>query len=158
MKLSSNNAGGTPASGRLAVEFCDGWLPGRITFPTYATRVAKIRELEAEGGRSRVLVGAIPITSLGETRDDAIAPLNVDGLLENANEMKFWIKPDSGRFTTLQELDGSLMAGTPDDVVREIQRYQEIGCDLLIIDFRMRFADWLNQIEMFAREVLPRVS
>jgi alkanesulfonate monooxygenase SsuD/methylene tetrahydromethanopterin reductase-like flavin-dependent oxidoreductase (luciferase family) len=46
--------GATPASARLAVEFCDGWLPGRITFPTYEARVAKISELSAEAGRSRV--------------------------------------------------------------------------------------------------------
>jgi alkanesulfonate monooxygenase SsuD/methylene tetrahydromethanopterin reductase-like flavin-dependent oxidoreductase (luciferase family) len=31
--------GATPASTRLAVEFCEGWLPGRINFPTYALRV-----------------------------------------------------------------------------------------------------------------------
>jgi hypothetical protein len=39
-----------------------------------------------------------------------------------------------------------------------VQRYQEIGCDLLVFDFRMRFPDWLEQIETLAREVLPRVS
>jgi alkanesulfonate monooxygenase SsuD/methylene tetrahydromethanopterin reductase-like flavin-dependent oxidoreductase (luciferase family) len=150
--------GGTPASGRLAVEFCDGWLPGRITFPTYETRVAKIRELEAEAGRTPVLVGAIPITSIGATREEAVAPLNLDALLENANEMKFWTKPESGRFSRLEDLDGSLLAGSPDDIVRGIQRYQQIGCDLLIIDFRLRFRDWLSQIDLFAREVLPRVS
>ena len=33
-----------------------------------------------------------------------------------------------------------------------------IGCDLLIFDFRMRFADYLEQIEILAREVLPKVG
>ncbi len=42
--------------------------------------------------------------------------------------------------------------------MRGVQRYQEIGCDLLIFDFRMRFPDWLEQIEILARDVLPRVS
>ena len=42
--------------------------------------------------------------------------------------------------------------------MRGIQRYQEIGCDLLIFDFRMRFPDWLQQIETLAREVLPRAA
>ena len=42
--------------------------------------------------------------------------------------------------------------------MRGVQRYQEIGCDLLIFDFRMRFPDWLQQIETLAREVLPKVS
>ncbi|MDP9483872.1 MAG: LLM class flavin-dependent oxidoreductase [Chloroflexota bacterium] len=150
--------GATPASVRLAVEFCEGWLPGRITFPTYEVRVAKIREMSAEQDRPPVLVGAVPVTSIGDTRDEAIRFMNVPGLLENANHQKFWLKPESGSFTTIDELDGSILAGTPDDIVRGVQRYQEIGCDLLIFDFRMRFPDWLQQIEILAREVLPRVS
>ena len=150
--------GATPASARLAVEFCDGWLPGRITFPTYEVRVAKIREMSAEQGRPPVLVGAVPVTSIGDTRDEAIGFMNVPGLIDNANHQKFWLKPESGSFTTIEELDGSILAGTPDDIVRGVQRYQEIGCDLLIFDFRMRFPDWLQQIEILAREVLPRVS
>lgn len=150
--------GATPASVRLAVEFCEGWLPGRITFPTYEVRVAKIRELGAEQGRPPVLVGAVPVTSIADSRDEAISYMNVPGLIDNANHQKFWIKPEGGQFTTFDELDGSVLTGTPDDIVRGVQRYQEIGCDLLIVDFRMRFPDWLEQIERFAREVVPRVS
>ncbi|HET9456696.1 MAG TPA: LLM class flavin-dependent oxidoreductase [Candidatus Limnocylindrales bacterium] len=150
--------GATPASVRLAVEFCEGWLPGRITFPTYEVRVAKIRELGAEQGRPPVLVGAVPVTSIADSRDEAIGYMNVPGLIDNANHQKFWIKPEGGQFTTFDELDGSVLTGTPDDIVRGVQRYQEIGCDLLIVDFRMRFPDWLEQIERFAREVVPRVS
>ncbi len=150
--------GATPASVRLAVDFCDGWLPGRITFPTYEVRVAKARELAAEQGKPMIMVGAVPVTSIGDTRDEAIGHMNVPGLIKNANAQKFWLKPEGGEFTTFDELDGSVLAGTPDDVVRGVQRYQEIGADLLIIDFRMRFPDWLQQIERFAREVLPRVS
>jgi alkanesulfonate monooxygenase SsuD/methylene tetrahydromethanopterin reductase-like flavin-dependent oxidoreductase (luciferase family) len=150
--------GATPASARLAVEFCDGWLPGRITFPTYEVRVAKIKELAEEAGRKPVLVGAVPITSIGDTREEAIGGMNVPGLIDNANHQKFWLKPEGGAFTKFEELDGSVLAGTPEDVIRGIQRYQEIGADLLIIDFRMRFKDWLEQIERFAREVLPHVS
>jgi alkanesulfonate monooxygenase SsuD/methylene tetrahydromethanopterin reductase-like flavin-dependent oxidoreductase (luciferase family) len=150
--------GATPASARLAVEFCEGWLPGRITFPTYAARVAKIRELCAEQDKPMIMTGAVPVTSIGDTMDDAIELLNVPGLLKNANAQKFWIKPEGGEFTRVEELDGSILAGTADDVARGVRQYQEIGADLLIIDFRMRFKDWLDQIERFARDVLPRVK
>jgi len=150
--------GATPASARMAVDFCDGWLPGRITFPTYETRVAKIREMTTEQGKQMIMTGAVPVTSLDASTAAAIERLNVPGLIKNANAQKFWLKPDSGEFTRIEELDGSILAGTPDDVVRGIQRYQEIGCDLLIIDFRMRFDDWLEQLEIFAREVMPRVQ
>jgi hypothetical protein len=84
--------------------------------------------------------------------------MNVPGLIDNANHQKFWIKPEGGQFTTFDELDGSVLTGTPDDIVRGVQRYQEIGCDLLIFDFRMRFPDWLEQIEILARDVLTRVG
>jgi len=150
--------GATPASARLAVDFCDGWLPGRITFPTYEARVAKIREMCAEQGKRPIMVGAVPVTSIDDTTDAAIQRLNVPGLIKNANAQKFWLKPAGGEFTKIEELDGSILAGTPEDVVAGVRRYQEIGCDLLIFDFRMRFPDWLQQIEVLAREVLPRVA
>jgi alkanesulfonate monooxygenase SsuD/methylene tetrahydromethanopterin reductase-like flavin-dependent oxidoreductase (luciferase family) len=150
--------GATPASVRLAVEFCDGWLPGRITFPTYEARVGKLRELADAAGRGPVLAGAVPVTSIDDTTKGGLERLNVPGLIKNGNAQKFWVKPPSGEFTKIEELDGSILAGTPEDVVRGVQRYQEIGCDLLVIDFRMRFSDWLEQIERFAREVMPHVG
>ncbi len=150
--------GATPASARLAVDFCQGWLPGRITFPTYEERVRKIRQMSAKQGKPMIMTGAVPVTSIDATTKAAIDRMNVPGLIKNANAQKFWLKPESGEFTTIEELDGSILAGTTDDIVRGIQRYQEIGCDLLVFDFRMRFPDWLAQIETLARDVLPRVS
>jgi alkanesulfonate monooxygenase SsuD/methylene tetrahydromethanopterin reductase-like flavin-dependent oxidoreductase (luciferase family) len=150
--------GATPASARLAVDFCEGWLPGRITFPTYEKRVADIRRMTDEQGKARVMAGAVPVTSIDTSTEAARNRLNVPGLIKNANAQKFWIKPEGGEFTRIEELDGSILAGTPDDIVAGIERYREIGCDLLIFDFRMRFADWLEQIETLARDVLPRVS
>ena len=47
---------------------------------------------------------------------------------------------------------------TPDDIVAGVQRYQELGADLIIFDFRFRYADWLEQIETLARDVFPKVS
>ena len=150
--------GATPASARLAVDFCDGWLPGRITFPTYEARVAKIRDLCAEQGKRMILTGAVPVTSIDDSFAAATARMNVPGLIKNANGQKFWLKPEGGEFTRIDELDGSILAGSPDDIVRGVQRYQEIGCDLLVFDFRMRFPDWIRQIEILATEVLPRVT
>jgi alkanesulfonate monooxygenase SsuD/methylene tetrahydromethanopterin reductase-like flavin-dependent oxidoreductase (luciferase family) len=150
--------GATPASARLAVDFCEGWLPGRITFPTYEVRVAKIREMTGEQGKPMIQVGAVPVTSIDRSREGALDKLNVPGLIKNANAQKFWIKPDGGEFTRIEEIDGSILAGTSDDIVAGVQRYQEIGCDLLIFDFRFRYRDWLEQIETLARDVIPRVT
>jgi alkanesulfonate monooxygenase SsuD/methylene tetrahydromethanopterin reductase-like flavin-dependent oxidoreductase (luciferase family) len=150
--------GATPAAARLAVDFCEGWLPGRITFTTYAQRIKSIRKLSAEKGRDAVLTGAIPVTSVDDSFEAATKRMNVPGLIKNANAQKWWVKPPSGEFTKIEELEGSILAGSPDDIVRDVQRYQELGCDLLIFDFRMRFKDWLQQIEIVAKEVMPRVS
>ena len=75
--------GATPASARLAVDFCDGWLPGRITFPTYEARVAKIRELVAEQGKPMIMTGAVPVTSIDTSFDAAVGRMNVPGLIKN---------------------------------------------------------------------------
>ncbi len=150
--------GATPAAARLAVDFCEGWLPGRITFPTYEARVRKIRQMCAEQGKPMIMTGAVPITSIDDTFETAAARMNVPGLIKNANAQKFWLKPPSGEFTKIEELDGSILAGNADDIVRGVRRYQELGCDLLVFDFRMRFPDWLEQLEIVAKEVLPRVS
>ncbi|MSP55454.1 MAG: LLM class flavin-dependent oxidoreductase [Myxococcales bacterium] len=150
--------GATPASTRLAVDFCEGWLPGRITFPTYDLRVGKIREMCEQQGKPMIKVGAVPITSLDDSFAAACARMNVPGLIDNANHSKWWVKPEGGKFTTVEELDGSILAGNPDDIVRGIKRYQETGCDLLVFDFRMRFPDLLEQIKVLAKDVLPRVG
>lgn len=150
--------GATPASARLAVDFCQGWLPGRITFPTFELRRNKIAELCAEQGKPMIMTGAVPVTSIDDSYAAATKRMNVPGLIKNANAQKFWLKPEGGEFTTIEELDGSILAGSPDDIVRGVQRYQEIGADLIIFDFRMRFPDWLQQIEILAKEVFPKVS
>ncbi len=150
--------GATPAAARLAVDFCEGWLPGRITFATYAARVKKIKEMAAEQGKPMIMTGAVPVTSVDDSFEAATKRVNVPGLIKNANAQKFWLKPKSGEFTKIEELDGSILMGSPDDIVKGVQRYQELGCDLLIFDLRMRFPDYLEQIELIAKEVLPRVQ
>ena len=150
--------GATPASARLAVDFCDGWLPGRITFPTYERRREQIAERCEEQGRSLIMTGAVPVTSVAATREEALRQLNVPGLIKNANNQRFWLKPPSGEFTRVEELDGSILAGTVDDVAEGVARYTDIGCDLLVFDLRFRFADWLDQIRLIADEVLPRAG
>jgi hypothetical protein len=111
-----------------------------------------------EQGKPMIKVGAVPVTSIDDSFEAACNRMNVPGLIENANHAKWWVKPEGGAFTKMEELDGSILAGNPDDIVRGVKRYQEIGCDLLIFDFRMRFPDLLEQIRILAKDVLPRVG
>jgi alkanesulfonate monooxygenase SsuD/methylene tetrahydromethanopterin reductase-like flavin-dependent oxidoreductase (luciferase family) len=150
--------GATPAAARLAVDFCEGWLPGRITFPTFELRMQQIREACAERGRAMVIAGAVPVTSLASSREAALQPLNVPGLIKNANAQKFWVRPNGTDFTSIDELEGSILVGTPDDVVADVRRYEELGAELIIFDLRMRFPEWLEQIRILAEDVLPRLG
>jgi alkanesulfonate monooxygenase SsuD/methylene tetrahydromethanopterin reductase-like flavin-dependent oxidoreductase (luciferase family) len=150
-------AGATPASVRRALAYCEGWLPGRITLNTYKKRVEKMRMDAQTMGRTRVLEGCIPITSIDVDRETALRKVNVEGLLDNANKQKFWVKPESGSFTKWEDLEGSFIAGSPDDVVDEVKKYLEVGIDLIVFDFRFRFDEWDRSIDLLGKEVLPRL-
>lgn len=150
--------GATPASARRAAEYCDGWIPGRITLETIRKRVESMRGLVAENGRRMPTVGVVPPTTIAETEEEAWAGTSVDGLLAWANERgKWWVKPPSGRFETAQDIEGSLIAGTPDQVVEQTRRFEEVGVDHLVFDTRLSFDRWFQSIELLGNEVIPRL-
>ena len=47
------------------------------------------------------------------------------------------------------------MAGTPEDIVRDTRRFEAAGLNHIIYDFRFRYADWYDQIDLLGKEVLP---
>lgn len=149
--------GNTPKSVRIAAEFCDGWMPGRISLPTIRKRVEALEEAAAAGGRPRPVVGAIPATSVAATREAALSAVNVPGLLKWANNAKFWVKPPSGTFADVADIEGVLVYGTPDDIVEQVKRLAAAGLDHLVFDFRLSFDRWEEQMELLGAEVLPRL-
>ncbi|SFQ02617.1 LLM class flavin-dependent oxidoreductase [Amycolatopsis rubida] len=146
--------GATPRSARLAVEFCDGWMPGRISMDTLAKRVSTMDDLAAAAGRKRPTVAVIPPTSIERTREEALRQVNVPGLLAWANKAKFAVKPPSGRFETVEDLSGQLIAGTPGDAIAEIERFASVGVEHLVFDFRFKFDRWFEQIELLGGDVI----
>jgi alkanesulfonate monooxygenase SsuD/methylene tetrahydromethanopterin reductase-like flavin-dependent oxidoreductase (luciferase family) len=152
------HCGTSPRSARLAVELFDGWMPGRISMRTLERRVRTIDELSAEAGRARPALGVIPPTSVEAMRDKALAHVNVPGLLAWANKARFAVRPPSGRFETVTDLEGQLIAGTPDDVVAECRKFEALGLDQLVFDLRFRFDRWFEQVERLGADVLPRLG
>ena len=75
-----------------------------------------------------------------------------------ANKSRFAVRPPSGRFETVADLEGQLVAGTPDDVVAECRKFEALGVDQLVFDLRFRFDRWVEQIERLGTDVLPKLG
>jgi len=149
--------GATPRSARLAVEFCDGWMPGRISMATLAKRIETIEQLSAEQGRNRPTIAVIPPTSIEQTREEALEHVNIPGLLAWANKAKFAVRPPSGTFETVEDLEGQLIVGSPDEAVAEIKKFQDLGTQHLVFDFRFKFDRLFDQIKLLGQEVIPHL-
>jgi alkanesulfonate monooxygenase SsuD/methylene tetrahydromethanopterin reductase-like flavin-dependent oxidoreductase (luciferase family) len=149
--------GATPRSARLAVEFCDGWMPGRISLATMAKRIDTMRELSDKQGKPMPTIAVIPPTSIEETRDEAMKYVNIPGLLAWANKSKFAVKPPSGKFETVEDLEGQLIVGSPDEAVAEIKKFQDLGTQHLVFDFRFKFDRFFDQIKLLGQEVIPHL-
>lgn len=147
--------GGTPAACRRAVEYCDGWMPARITLATFEKLVDDIRKLCENAGKPMISAAVMPFTSVAQDRDAALRNIDVSSLIAEANKFPTWVKPPSGLFSSLDDIRGFLLAGAPAEIAREARAYQKAGADLIVFDLRFRYADWLEQIELLGKEVLP---
>ncbi|WP_337001021.1 LLM class flavin-dependent oxidoreductase [Microbacterium sp. LB12] len=149
--------GATPRSARLAAEFADGWMPGRTGLLTMEKRIQTMREMTDENGRPMPTIAVIPPTSIEDTREEALKHVNIPGLLAWANKAKFAVKPPSGSFETVEDLEGQLIVGDPDQAVEQIKRFEEVGTEHLVFDFRFKFDRFFEQIELLGTEVLPKL-
>ena len=147
--------GSSPAACRRAVTLGDGWMPARINYPTFNKRVEYLRGLCAQAGRPMVETAVMPFTTLGKDVASALSGINLNDLLDEAHNSSTWVKPPSGKFETLEDLGGVLIAGAPADIVRESQTYEAAGANHIVYDLRLRFDDWYDQIDLLGKEVLP---
>ncbi len=147
--------GGTPASCRRAVECFDGWMPARITLELFHRLVRYIRELCEKAGRPMIGTAVMPYATVARDRNAALNKINVNALIEEANRFSSWLKTPDGRFATLDDIRGYILAGTPLDIARETRAYEEAGANHIIYDLRFRYADWLEQIDLLGKKVLP---
>jgi hypothetical protein len=97
----------------------------------------------------------MPFTTIGKDQAAALQGIDVNRLLDDAYNFAMWVKPDSGKFETLADLQGVIMAGSPADIVRESRAYEQAGAGHIVYDLRLRFADWFAQIDRLGNEVLP---
>ena len=150
--------GASPASCRRAVDYCDGWIPGRIPLATFKKLVGYLHDLCQKQGRQMLTTGAIPITTVARKREEALANVNVPGLINEGNRRSWWVKPPSGTFSEIQDIEGLLLWGTPDDIATVTRKYEEAGLDHIVYDLRFRFDDWNEQLDLLGKEVLPQLQ
>ena len=144
--------GSTRAAIRRAAEFCDGWIPGRVPLATFDDRVKYMRQLSDR----KITLGNIPITRIDMDRNKARASINVAALAESSEGASHWIKPPSGKFQTIEDLEGLLIVGNPDDCAAEIEKFRAREVEHLVFDLRLQYDRFEESLELIARELLPR--
>lgn len=144
--------GSSPASVRRALEYCDGWFPGRCPMKTFEKRLRPLRRGAEEQGR-RMGVGIIPCISIGRSREDALGRVNVTALLAEARSRDLWVGP----FDSADDLHGMLIAGSPSDCIDQIGQFIRLGVDQLVFDFRLRPDEYPQQVAWLAKDILPAV-
>ncbi len=149
--------GATRASVRRAVDYCDGWLPGRIPMATLDDRLQRLRDLGAQAGK-RMQAGAIPLVKIARTREEARRDVDFEALGASSEGAKYWIKPPSGRFATIEDFEGLLIAGSPEDCVEEIRKFEARGLDELVLDLRLQWDEYERAMDLIAERVLPALG
>jgi alkanesulfonate monooxygenase SsuD/methylene tetrahydromethanopterin reductase-like flavin-dependent oxidoreductase (luciferase family) len=151
--------GNSAAAARRAVESeCDGLLPARVTRSTLRQRIARLRRLSGEAGRAVPEAGVVILASPGRTLEDGLRHVNVEGLIEEQRDQlrkRKAVPPPSGSFDTLADLEGVIVAGTPEQIAEGVERYHEIGVDHFVFDLRFRYDDWSEALEQVGTGVLP---
>jgi len=146
--------GNTVASVRRAIEYCDGWMPGRISLKTFAKRTRQLAERAQQAGREMPTAAAIPITSPGKTREQARDKVNWREMMEQAIQAK-WETPDSGGWNTADDLYGALIYGTAQDLVKATCDFHAAGLDHVVYDLRFRYDEWFESIQLLGEDVIP---
>ena len=144
--------GSTRAAIRRAAEYCDGWIPGRVPMATFDDRIKYLRQLTDR----KITLGNIPITRIDQDRKKARASINVAALAESSEGASHWIKPPSGKFQTIEDLEGLLIVGNPDDCAAEIEKFRARGVEHLVFDLRLQYDHYEESLELIGKELLPR--
>ncbi len=141
--------GTTQASIRRAVQHMDGWLPGRIPLATLDARLQYLAEQSAQAGKS-LSVGVVPLVKLHRDRNTARENIDVATLAQSSAGSKFWARPASGSFSTVEDLEGLVIAGTPEEAKQSLVKFAERGIDYVVLDLRLDFSRYLEQLELLA--------
>jgi alkanesulfonate monooxygenase SsuD/methylene tetrahydromethanopterin reductase-like flavin-dependent oxidoreductase (luciferase family) len=144
--------GSTRASIKRVAEYCDGWIPGRVPMATFDDRIKFLRQLTDR----KITLGNIPIIRIDKDRKKALGDIDVEALAGSSEGSSHWIKPPSGKFQTIEDLEGLLIVGNPDDCAAEIEKFRQREVEHLVFDLRLQYDRYEESLELIAKELLPR--
>jgi alkanesulfonate monooxygenase SsuD/methylene tetrahydromethanopterin reductase-like flavin-dependent oxidoreductase (luciferase family) len=148
--------GSTRAAVRRSVQYCEGWIPGRLPFPSFDNRIKYLRELDEAAGK-KTKIGAIPVMFLDESREAARSKIDVTALAHSSEGSDRWLKPASGEFEKIEDLEGLLIAGNIDECAEEIAKFASRGVDEFVFDLRLQFDRYEEILDRFGTELLPKL-
>jgi alkanesulfonate monooxygenase SsuD/methylene tetrahydromethanopterin reductase-like flavin-dependent oxidoreductase (luciferase family) len=144
--------GPSRAAVEIATAEADGYIVGTLPFLTMDDRLGYLREREAALGRRMALV-SVPRVRIERDRARARAAINVAGMVEDGQH--HWIKPRSGWWDTLEDVEGAVFAGEPSDIIEGVLKLRERGFDHFAFDVRFQFDRFEELLELIAAEILP---
>ena len=145
--------GSSVGSVRRASTYADGWLPARCPLPILQSRISQLRAEDATRNKSTTIAYMPLISITGE----GAAPLRGDplaSLLREAKANTWW----EGTYGSRADLDGMLVAGSPEECLAELLGFVESGVEYLVLDLRLRHRDFLLQLALLAEHVLPALQ
>jgi alkanesulfonate monooxygenase SsuD/methylene tetrahydromethanopterin reductase-like flavin-dependent oxidoreductase (luciferase family) len=136
----------------IATAETDGYIVGTLPFLTMDDRLSHLRARQAATGRRMALV-SVPRIRIDRDRTKARAAVNVAGMVEDGQH--HWIKPASGWWHELEDVEGAVFAGTPMDIIDGVLKLRARGFDHFAFDVRFQFDRFEELLELIAAEILP---
>ncbi len=143
---------------RRTVQHADGWLPAGVHVDRMRKDVQTLREMAEKAGRDPKTIEVAPqyIVHIGKTHEAAVARFGESQMCKHLTSLRKSTLKEQG---ALQHEDINLI-GTVPEVVEKALAFKEAGVThLLGLYFAANTVnELLDQMQVFAEEVIPRVK
>ena len=143
---------------RRTVQYADGWLPAGVHVDRIRKDVQLLREMAEKAGRDPKTIEIAPqyIVHIGKTHEAAIARFGESQMCKHLTSLRKSTLKEQG---ALKHEDINLI-GTVEEVVEKAVAFKEAGVThLLGLYFAANTVpELLDQMQVFAEEVIPRVT
>jgi alkanesulfonate monooxygenase SsuD/methylene tetrahydromethanopterin reductase-like flavin-dependent oxidoreductase (luciferase family) len=145
--------GGSSAGVRRAVRLFDGWSTGHMPCRDYRRLRQKMVDLCEEAERPVLDTSVTVLVSPADTVEEGARHIPIEAMGAEFGDR--FDTPPSGAFESLDDFDGSVLAGPPDVIAEGVREFHEAGVDVVLFDLRQRFDDWDECLAALGQQVLP---